>query len=307
MTDYFSDRELGPRARTVSDISPVAWEGIIALVTNLIGSNSLAAAFPESCPDGGSAIAGTNEVALAAMMRAEIPGLDWPLVGTRVTEQTAWSRKEEPWSPPAPLVMDLLEFLYRRTAEATPEFNHTYYRHHHLRFDPAAGRTRLREDVNRLLARNGLAYELDPDGRIRRLPDAVLGQALVHLHFNSPDTTLNGMLEEARRKFLDRDLRMRREGMERLWDAFERIKTIHIPSDKSRSATKLIEHACSGNQAMAALLDAEMRALTAIGNEHLIRHHEMRQHPILDSDHVDFLFHRMYALVALLVSRGFAA
>ncbi len=307
MTDYFSDRELGPRARTLSDISHIAWEGIIALVTNLIRSNSLAGAFPEPCPDGGCAIAGTNEAALAAMVRAEIPGLDWPLVATRVIEQTAWLRNEEPWSPPVPLVMDLLEFLYRRTAEAKPEFNHTFYRHHHLSFDQNAGRIRLREDVNRLLARNGLAYELDPDGRIRRLPDAVLGQSLVRLHFNCPDATLNGMLEEARRKFLDRDPRVRREAMERLWDAFERIKTIHSPSNKSRSATMLIEHASGGNQAMAVLLEAEMRALTGIGNEHLIRHHEVKQQPILDSDHVDYLFHRMYALVALLVSRGFAA
>ena len=44
-----------------------------------------------------------------------------------------------------------------------------------------------------------------------------------------------------------------------------------------------------------------MQALTAIGNDFRIRHHETTKAEIEASEDVDYLYHRMYALVTRLV------
>ena len=55
------------------------------------------------------------------------------------------------------------------------------------------------------------------------------------------------MLESARRKFLDPDPAVRLEALEKIWDAFERVKTLEIPGDGNKkvsatnSSTKLRE------------------------------------------------------------------
>jgi hypothetical protein len=83
MSDYFSDRENGPRARTDQVISPVVWAGLVGTVQALVNSGAFGLRFLERCPDG-QAICGSDRGALAASVVAEMPGLAWPLETTRV-------------------------------------------------------------------------------------------------------------------------------------------------------------------------------------------------------------------------------
>ena len=48
-------------------------------------------------------------------------------------------------------------------------------------------------------------------------------------------------------------------------------------------------------------LDAEAIELTAIGNQFRIRHSETTQTPIDADEQVDYLFHRLFALVQLVL------
>ena len=48
-------------------------------------------------------------------------------------------------------------------------------------------------------------------------------------------------------------------------------------------------------------LDAEAQELTAIGNTFMIRHTETDKIPISDSAQVDYFFHRMFAMVRLVL------
>jgi hypothetical protein len=50
-----------------------------------------------------------------------------------------------------------------------------------------------------------------------------------------------------------------------------------------------------------AALDQEARALTDIGNSFQIRHTEISQTPLTLNEHVDYLFHRLFALILLLL------
>ena len=49
------------------------------------------------------------------------------------------------------------------------------------------------------------------------------------------------------------------------------------------------------------MLELEASALTKIGNSLYIRHSETSQEPLVSGNHVDYLFHRLFALLTLLL------
>lgn len=137
--------------------------------------------------------------------------------------------------------MDTIEFFHEVVTKPIPRECHKYFNHIHLGFDPEEGQQDFRDEVNRILARNGLVYELRPDGQMRRLAPTPLREALTSSTLATGDIVLDQLLETARRKYLDPDSSVRREGLEKLWDAWERIKTLEPGKDKKASATGLID------------------------------------------------------------------
>lgn len=301
MSDYFSDRENGPRARTEQTISPVVWAGLVALVQGLLNSGAFGLRFPERCPDG-QAICGCDTASLGAAIAAEMPGLAWPLETTRETGDGGFRTQQEPFAPDTLLILDFIEFVHAAAAKPTRGKYHEYFSHHHLSFDQPAGQDDFRASVNRMFARNGAAYEMLSTGRIVRVLPPVLGEELRRTAFNSGDRTLDNMLEECRVKFSDRNPLVRREALERLWDGWERLKSMADPNDKKRSV-KIILDAVAREPALRARLDTEAHELTSIGNSHLIRHSEVSQVPVIDADQVDYLFHRLFAMIQLMLRK----
>lgn len=300
MSNYFSDREFRPRARTEQTMSPVAWAGIVVLVEALASSGAFGASFPQECPDG-HAICGNDTDKLKSAIEAEIKGLSWPLQRDHVDEDD-FRRARKPWAPPTLVALDFIEFVWRSVARPVPGKLHDHYRHHHLSFDSAEGRSAFVTDVNRILARNGLAYEITESGEVQRILPAVIGDLIARAYFRTGDQLLDVMLEEARRKFSDPDPLIRREALERLFDSWERIKTL-ADDDKSRS-TKLVLDRASPEPVFRKLLEKEAFELREIGNSYLLRHHERSQTPVIDTDHVDYLFHRLYSLVDLVIRKN---
>ena len=85
-----------------------------------------------------------------------------------------------------------------------------------------------------------------------------------------------------------------------MWDAWERLKTIEPGKDKKAQATALLARG-SKEPNFLARLDKEAMELTEIGNKFMIRHTETDKTPITESAHVDYLFHRMFSLIRLLL------
>lgn len=110
------------------------------------------------------------------------------------------------------------------------------------------------------------------------------------------------MLEECRVKFTDRSPLVRREELNRLWDAWERLKSL-ADVDKRRSV-EIILQAVAPEPNFRMRLEADAKQLTEIGNSHLIRHHEQSQIAMTDADQIDYLFHRLFALITLLLRKG---
>jgi hypothetical protein len=50
-------------------------------------------------------------------------------------------------------------------------------------------------------------------------------------------------------------------------------------------------------------LETEAKELTSIGNSHLIPHSEVNQVPVIDVSQVDYLFHRSFAMVQLVLKK----
>jgi hypothetical protein len=196
--------------------------------------------------------------------------------------------------------MDLIEFCHDHVAETVPTSFHSFFGHQHLTFDRMPGQADFRAAINRIFARNQLAYELRDSGQIQRLAGPVLHEALIASAFRTGDTSLDVLLESARAKFLDPDADVRREAIEKLWDAWERVKTLEPGPDKRSSVKALIDRAAD-ESAFREVLEQEARALTDVGNRFQIRHSETSQVPLRRNDHVDYLFHRLFALIWLVL------
>src|SRR5271169_6623895 len=104
MSDLFSDRESGPRPRTISTIDRTAWEGILALSLARRNDGSLGYGFPEPCPDSGDPT-GTDVHSFGRHVSAHVPEIDQALV----------SLSEKP--PPTLAILDFLELVANSIGE----------------------------------------------------------------------------------------------------------------------------------------------------------------------------------------------
>lgn len=118
----------------------------------------------------------------------------------------------------------------------------------------------------------------------------------------SGDAKLDELLEYARKKFKDPSPQARSEATEKLWDAWERLKSLENQGNKKMSVKALLD-ACSSEPGFRELLEREAAELTKIGNDFQIRHFEAGKHPVGGADHNDYLFHRLFALMHLILFR----
>lgn len=89
---------------------------------------------------------------------------------------------------------------------------------------------------------------------------------------------------------------------EKIWDAFERIKTFYKQYDKKGPITKLIDIVSKNNAEYREMVEDEFTSLTKLGNDFRIRHHETNKKDICCKEHYDYLFHRCIAVLRLVTS-----
>lgn len=285
MDKYFSDCEKPSLPRTKEEISNSVWSGIASLIETEIDNGSFGLNFPEVCEDGG-AISGTNRRNFKNVLQAEIPGMPYPFRSYNV--------------PGKYTILDFIQFCYEHIADPTQEEHHSHRRHYHLTFNQKRGRDNYRDKINRIFSRNMIAFELEESGNIIRLTNTVLQEAIYNYNKSSGDNKLDNLLQKAVEKYLNPKQEVRVESLEKLWDAWERIKTIGIGKDK-KEKTKIILDRAALEQNFRELLETEARELTNIGNKFTIRHAETNQIEIKDYNHVDYLFLRLFSMINLLL------
>ena len=286
MTRYWTDREYGARPRTVDVIDKRVWDGLRSLISTAVDDGSFGYRFPEECDDGGAA-SGCNWQAFGRVLRAEVPSIEWPLPDLDLL--------------PTDVILDVLEFCASAVGEPIRGTYHSFFKHYHLSWNREAGLARFLSDVNRILARNGIAYELTPDGEARRLLPEPLAVALTSAVFKTGDDETDRLLETARHRIALPKEDDSRDALEKLWDAFERVKTLEPGSDKRQRADALLDRAAVPGTEFRKILGEEAFALTRIGNTFRIRHSEVDQERLSSLEHVDYLFGRMFAFVRMVL------
>ena len=283
---YFTDRNFGTPPRVTTEIEDSVREGLVGLLHSRARDGSFGLDYPEQCPDGRGPT-GTDLVALRNALAA------YRLFNFVDREAEL---------PSTPELLDLIEFAYEKIAEPQHGSYHGFFDHYHLHFAQAEGRAAFRSEINRIFERNGIAFDLTENGQVDRIAPEGLRTVLTQAVFHTGDDILDELLERSRSRLLSRDLVVRK-GLESLWDAWERLKSLEGGRDKRESTERIVRKA-SDEPNFRTLVDAEARLLTDIGNTFMIRHAEADKIPIVDDEHVDFLFHRMFAAIRLLLRKS---
>jgi len=110
------------------------------------------------------------------------------------------------------------------------------------------------------------------------------------------DKELNKLIEEAKERFFNPN--DKQVALEKLWDAFERLKTHFAPEGlkKNQSADKLTTLISKNFDKD--FIDEEFSKLSKIGNNYRIRHHETDKNE-LTPIHMNYFFFRMLSLIDL--------
>lgn len=290
---YFSEREGVVPTAEEAEIGQSFWAGFVALISQRIGNNGFAESFPLCCSDTGLPH-DTDVQTLGCLFSAEIHSLKWPL------DPGAMPQTAE--------VLDSAEFFWRHVSEVTDRRGHSsrswgFQHYHFIAFDRALGRSNYRSDVNRLLRRCAHPYFLDDCGKARRRLAPTVQTIIRKTHFRTGDAELDRLLVEACEKFESPDLTVQREALERLWDSWERLKSLMLP-DKADSTKKLLDEFVAEPQ-LRQKVESDARDLTWIGNNLMIRHSEVSKPQVARTEHVDYLFLRLFALMSsILKARG---
>lgn len=281
----YSERVHGATAPTHEELPEQTADGLKALVNRRIDGNYLAEEFPTYCSDG-SGIDGTNNYDIGPDLTALVPGATWPLWQEDVSDET---------------LFDVVEYVAQRLSKPLNGRYHEFFRHHELEFDAKAGRAQFRADVNTILSRGGTVFEMDAKMQVQRVGSPEVQAALRQLRPGTGDIKLDELLEASRKLYLSRQEADRATAIEKLWDAFERLKTLDDASDKKRSVKALLSNIT--DTPFRDIVEAEMIALTALGNSFQIRHHEVGKHPV-PAEGQDYIAARMVNLIVLLLDQS---
>jgi hypothetical protein len=281
----FTERESGPRPALVEEVDELTWGGFVGLIRTRVADGSFADAFPVGCSDPGRGVIAADSEQFWSSLRAYVPGLP--------------DRFRAADLPSTPTVMDVLEFAAEHVAQANYGEEHAFFGHFHLEFDRVAGRSDLRRAVNALFRRRGLAFEMDRDGRVRRLAPKVLRERLAGGLPKSGRPSLDNRLRRAIEKYSSPEPADRAEALEKLWDAWEELKTL---KGKKPAGVALLIQDAAVHPAYREVLDGDARTLTSVGNEFQIRHTEVGKVALEGSMQVDYFFGRLFNLVWLFLT-----
>lgn len=201
-------------------------------------------------------------------------------------------------------LLDFIEFFAQNIEDISERWNNERYRNYQTIdcLNTSDIFENFQDAINEIFIESGLLYELTDEKIIERIVE------------NSPLTTEIENNFEAVREVGTRELlkdavvlyktpnpSARQDSVEKIWDAFERLKTYYTTLDKKHSSEKIVSDMANGNDDYIDLFNDEFKMLTDIGNKYRIRHHETNKIDITDVRYYDYLFNRCLSLIALAI------
>lgn len=146
--------------------------------------------------------------------------------------------------------------------------------------------------VNTLLQLNEISYKLE-NGRL------ISNYDISSLMVSVKEAGLSELLQEATRYYNENKKKI---AVEKLWDAFERLKTYFSPAlDKQQSSKKIISLMSAHEYHIETMFEKEFRELTSIGNDFRIRHHETTKIDVEDERHYEYFYKRCLSLISVAI------
>jgi hypothetical protein len=288
--EYFSDRELGKKELKSEEITVSVYNGIVGVYKKF--QKNFSYDFPDTCPDN-EMVCGTDVQLLNAAIKAQIPNMETPI-------SVKWDEDND---VDKYTLLDFVEFSYSKIVDINESDYHSYFKHYHIFFPGSENeKEKFRTEVNQIFARNGILFYLNSDGMVKRHLPTQLDAVLQNLNVKSKDDRLNELVNLAIENIRKPKEIDRQNALEKIWDAFERIKTFYDPNKKG-SVKTLVSNIAAGTAEFDNLLDTEFKTLTDIGNKYQIRHFEVDKIQISSMKQVDYLFYRMIALIDLCMDK----
>ncbi len=268
--------------------------------------DNIAWKYPEECEDGRGCF-GLDKITLADEMKYEIPDLyidDSGQIGVP-REDSHWFKDKQDvkeYNPYA--LLDFIEFMYENIYDIKQLDYHHFYHHYHLIKLSSRGKIMVAflDDINACFSKTGLLYQLKANGEVERIiPNDVATPDIVNTVLNVKEKGTRELLREAINLHRSHDPSASRDSVEKIWDAFERMKTYYRDLDKQQSANRIVADMAGGSDDYKKLLGEEFDKLTKIGNNFRIRHHETNKIEITDIRYYDYFFNRCLSLIALAV------
>lgn len=201
-------------------------------------------------------------------------------------------------------LLDYIEFFAQNIKDISERWNNERYKNYQyidcLKTKKVT--VQFRAEINELFTEAGLLYTLTDKNIIERIIiSSPLTKEMEDHFFTIQESGIKDLLEEAITLYKAPNPSARRDSVEKIWDALERLKTYYTSLDKKQSATKIVKDMSGGNENFEELFNTEFKNLTDIGNHYRIRHHETDKIDIIDERHYDYLFNRCVSLIALAV------
>jgi hypothetical protein len=198
-------------------------------------------------------------------------------------------------------LLDFVEYIAQNIRDIRNIGFHSFFSHHHYNlFGTNRILSEFRNRINEIFSKTGLMFVLTDGGIIERTTEnSTLTDEVVAIIKSVTELETQKLLMEAVQRFKSRDPSERKIAVEKIWDALERIKS-HSASrkkDKPASIAKVVTAMSNGEIEFEKMFDAEFMALTTIGNNFRIRHHETYITDITDDRHYDYFFNRCLSLV----------
>lgn len=160
-------------------------------------------------------------------------------------------------------------------------------------------KTPFKMEINASLKKDNVPFVLSDEGLIEILNDyEVLSSEIIKNVDSISETGIHDLLNEAITKHMQPTFQAHRDAVEKIWDALERLKTYYTDMNKKASVNKIVNDMAGGQADYIALFNAEFKALTDIGNNFRIRHHETSKIDITDICHYDYFFNRCLSLIS---------
>lgn len=263
----------------------------------------LAWKYPEECPDG-LGCCGINNEKLNRYLKFVIPSLfsrDGSPAIPEIHRDYYDVEIKDKYDQYA--LLDYIEFIAQNCKDFEKSGPHKFFAHYHYDFsDTSSVFERFKDDINNVFTMTGLLYVMTENKTIERVIDeSVVSPDLIKEISTVKEKGIRELLDDAITRFKAPDPDAPRDAAEKIWDAFERLKTYYTSMDKQTSSTQIIQDMADRDTNYINLFTEEFKTLTKIGNDYRIRHHETSKIDIPDPNYYDYFFNRCLSLIGLAI------